>query len=108
MEWNVICNNINKRKIELFNIFDHAGFRKESCSLVKKYQDKAPFAEELRHSLKHYFWCKCEWEVLVFPWPCFPEEDNPRKIDVFWQIDANWAAFLDYAWEHRQEIKPER
>lgn len=107
MEWNVIYNNINKRQIELFNIFDHAGFRKEFCSLVKKHQDKEHFAEELRHSLKHYFWRKCEWEVLVFPWPCFPEKDNPHKIDCFWQIDSNWTAFIDYVWEHRKEIKQE-
>lgn len=107
MEWKVFRYDSNEKEIRLFNIFDHGGFRNDFCKLAKKCKDKERFAEELRYCLMYYFWCKCEHEVLIFPWPCNPERDNPRKGDVFWQINCNWAAFVDYVWEHRKEVKSE-
>ena len=107
MKWNVFYHNSNKRQIEPFNIFNHCGFRREFCNIVQKHADKDLFAEELWHCLMYYFWSKCEYEVLIYPWPCSTERDKPRKMDIFSQIICNWAAFVDYAWEHRREIKPD-
>jgi len=107
MKWYVFYYNINKRQIESYNIFNHGGFRQKFCKIVQKHEDKDLFAEELWHCLMYYFLCKSEWEVLVYPSPCSMGQDRHRKIDVFNQIACNWAAFVDYTWEHRTEIKPD-
>ena len=107
MKWSVLYHNVNKRQIESYDIFKHCGFRREFYNIAQKQADKDLFAEELWHCLMYYFWSKCEYEVLIYPWPCSIERDKPRKIDIFSQITCNWAAFVDYAWEHRTEIKPD-
>lgn len=106
MEWKVFRYSFSEKEVRLFNLFDHAGFWNDFCKLVKKCKDKESFAKELRCCLMSHFWCRCEHEVLIYPWPCHPERDNPLKVDVFSQIDCNWEVFVDYVWEHRKEIKP--
>lgn len=109
MEWKVFCRDFHSREIILFNIFEHVGFRRDFRGLVRTYnEDQKGFSEELRLVLMHYFWCKTEYEVVVYPYPCNPEQDQPRLVDAFWQINCNWAAFADYVWEHRKEVKPHR
>ncbi len=103
MKWNAFYYNNNKRQIESYNIFNHGGFRREFCKIVQKHEGKDLFAEELWHCLMYYFWSKCEYEVLIYPWPCSFERDRPRKVDIFGQITCNWTAFVDYVWEHRNE-----
>lgn len=107
MKWSVLYHNVNKRQIESYDIFKNGGFRRAFYNIVQKHEDKALFAEELWHCLMYYFWSKCEYEILIYPWPCSIERDKPRKIDIFSQITSNWAAFVDYTWEHRTEIKPD-
>lgn len=79
MKWNVLYYNSNKRKIESYNIFKHGGFRREFCKIAQTCKNKEHFAEELWHCLMYYFWSKCEYEVLIYPWPCSIERDKPRK-----------------------------
>lgn len=104
VKWNVLYYNINRRQIESYNIFSHSDFCWEFSKIVKKHEDKVLFAEELWHCLMYYFWSKCEYELLVYPWPCSIERDKPCKIDSFGQITHNWSAFVDYVWEHRNEL----
>lgn len=101
MKWFVIYHNINADRIETFNVFDHWRFVEDIASMVKKRKNREEFAEGLRRSLFYYFCSKCEWEVLVYPW-CGSRNDNPLKIDVYWQVMNNWDAFLDYTWENRK------
>lgn len=36
----------------------------------------------------------------------FPERDDCwRKVDVYEQVMNNWHVFVDYLWEHRNELK---
>ena len=101
MTWNVIVYNINRDKIEIYNVFDHYGFVADIASMVKKRKNRKVFEIELRRSLMYYFWSKCQWEVLVTPWGSNPE-DTHRKIDVYWQIINNWDIFLEYTWKNRK------
>lgn len=106
MQWFVFYENINKKEIQRFDIFNHGGFRSDFCKAVKKNKDKDEFAEEIRHSLMYYFWCRSEYEVLIYPWPTRSVEDVHIKIDIFEQVNMNYQAFIDYAWEHRKEVEP--
>lgn len=102
MEWNVFYHDVNSGMIKPFNIFRHSGFAKDLQSAVKYSTDKERFSEALSQILKYYFWSKCEYEILMCPWPYHPERDNPVKIDVFRQIELNWSAFVDYVWINRK------
>lgn len=93
MEWNVIRSDFNSRKIETFNIFRHGGFSRDIANEAKKCKSKDEFLKRLRGSLMYYFWCKCEWEVIVGD---LIDGDAKRKIDVYWQVMNNWHIFSEY------------
>lgn len=105
MKWSVFYYNVNQRKIMQFNIFDHSGFKHEFIAATKQYKNKSDFAEEVRRSLQYYFWCRSEYEVLICPWPCHPERGEELKVDIYAQVVSNWDTFIDFAWEHRKEVK---
>ena len=39
LEWNVFVPNINKRKIKVFNIFNHKRYKKEIVELLNNRDD---------------------------------------------------------------------
>lgn len=104
LEWNVIYGNFNSKEIERFNIFDHHSFKDYCAKAAKKYQNsKDEFAEAVRKELMYYFWSKCEWEVVIQHWPQ-SDRLHDRKIDVYEQVRMNWEVFINYLWEHRDEL----
>lgn len=99
LEWNVLYENFNARKIESFNIFDHYSFNEDVKKLFRKYKDdRKTFEEEVLSSLRYYFWSKCEWEIIVSDWPPSKQKPIEVKIDVFDQVMLNKQIFLDYVW----------
>jgi hypothetical protein len=100
LKWMVYYHNINADRIETINVFRHGGFTTDVLSRLKKCETKEAFAEELRNSLSYYFRCKCEWEVLIYPW-CGSRENKPIKIDVYDQVQNNWDVFVDYVWGYK-------
>ena len=103
MKWNVYIHNYNKNKIESYNIFDHSGFKYEVKQAIKKYKDKDTFIDKLKIELAYYFYCKCEWEIIISPW-IGKKESCEAKIDVFDQVMINWDIFANYVWENRNEL----
>lgn len=103
LEWKVYYHDFNKDEVETHNVFDHYRFHKDLCSLVKKHKIKEGFEEELRRTMKYYYWSKAEWEVLVYPW-VGRKDSKPIKIDVYDQVANNWNVFVDYIWENRDMI----
>jgi hypothetical protein len=126
MIWHVYRENINTKRIEIYNIFEHASFRKDIEEAYATCKTKDEFVEQLRKSLMYYFWSKCEWEVIITDWPThislrevdrLQDEKNEyyekwghlphslgvnlpvaEKIDVYDQVRLNWSAFVDYTW----------
>ena len=100
LEWNVYIENINKREIEVYNIFKYGKLEKEFKNLKKKYKDnREKFEEEIKHQLMYRFWSKCEWEIILSDWPS-SNRFNDKKIDVYGQIELNWDRFIDYIWNN--------
>lgn len=98
MVWNVLVEDFNKHTIELRNVFElSVRFNRELEALRQKecvsYED---FSADLRHATMRAFWSKCEYEVLVCPWPYHPDQNAERKIDVYDQLNLNWDAFVSY------------
>ena len=104
MEWNVYRYNINRNKIETFNIFDHWSFSDYAKKAAKKYKTKEDFAEQLKRELMYYFWSKSEHELIIEsstdnriylkPWVgCRNPEEV--KIDVTDETNFDWKSFAE-------------
>ena len=86
MIWNTYYYNCNKRKIELFNIFNHCTFNQKIMSLLNNYKfnkiNKEEFTKEVKNNLIYYFWSKCEWELII-------SKDSDNKIYLSPWIGSN-------------------
>ena len=129
MKWNVYRHNINSRKIEAYNIFDHYSFCEEVQKHLSECTNKEEFSEKLRRSLGYYFGYKAEWEIVLTSWTphikmeeldrlnterekhikdwnkepysLYVEPDVWKKIDIYEQVMNNWEIFLDYVWKEK-------
>lgn len=104
MKWNVYYHNINKKKIEAYNIFEHCGFCNDVKMAIKEYDNKDGFSKYVKTSLGYYFHYKAEWEIIVAPWCGGDRELDAIKIDVKDQVMNNWDIFIDYCWNNREEL----
>ena len=104
LAWNVYLDDFNNRCIRTLNIFEHASFMDGCRKAAKKYKDdRTAFEEQIERLLKYYFWCKCEYEIVLDTWPPSPRF-HPEKVDVYDQVKLNWPVFTDWLWEHRKEL----
>lgn len=103
MKWNVYYYNINRQKIESYNIFEHGSFSHYVKEAIKKYKEKESFTEQLKRELQYYFWSKAEWEIIITPW-CGNKNPDEIKIDVHDQVMLNWEIFVDYVWANKDEL----
>lgn len=100
LEWNVYIENVNRKSIEVYNIFDHHLFLKDVIEAYSKYKDNyEAFCDEIKKSLQYFFWSKCEWEIILSAWPPF-EKFKDEKIDVYQQVMLNKDVFFKYVWEN--------
>ena len=101
MKWNVIVEDFNSRKIVLYDIFTHSGFKKDVLDADKKCETNEEFLDKVKDSLSYYFWAKCEYEVFVES--LFVSTlDKKRKIDAYEQVMMNWDVFANYLISNRK------
>lgn len=129
MVWHVTYEDINARKIVLFNIFEHSNFAKDVEELLKSDVSIADFMERLRQILSYYFRGKCEYEQTICSWPVYIDSeelarvndkyedynaryghypyrinikpDIGKKYSIYDQIMLNFEVFCDYVWRHK-------
>lgn len=104
LEWYVYYGNWNAGQIERYNIFEHSGFYESCVKAVEELGDNpSELMERVLEELLYYFWCKCEWEIVLSSWP-----ENKRfkdeKIDVYGQVIMNWHVFIEYFLAHKDEL----
>ena len=103
--WNVYYYNLNKRKIEIHNVFNHWRFIEYSAKAIKKFKDDTKALEEqIRKELMYYYWSKYEWEVIISPFTTNPKDNECIKVDVYSQVMLNWDKFFEYFLAHRKDI----
>lgn len=100
--WNVIYHDSNAHKIGIFNVFDHCGFMKDVQLYLRKCKDRPSFEQEVKRSLKYYFWSKFEWEIIIGPWGS-SNDTQEIKVDACWQVLNNWERFIDYLWSKKRK-----
>lgn len=102
MMWNIFWNNPNTNTMEVRNVFElSVRFNRELDTIRNRtYTSLEDFSLDLRHAAQYAFWSRCEYEILLCPWPYYPEQDTERKIDVFDQLILNWDLFASYTFEN--------
>lgn len=106
MEWYVYIENINRKCIEKYNIFEHYSFLEDIKKAYKEADGNFQlFENKVKSSLTYYFWSKCEWEIILSDWPPSPEKFGfkKEKVDVYSQVMLNWNIFINYVWDNIKE-----
>lgn len=62
------------------------------------YKDKDSLKKFILSEARYMFWGRCEWEILVSPWP---ESKKNEKIDVYYQIEMNINVIVDLIWNDK-------
>lgn len=96
LEWYAYRYNINRKKIEVFNIFEHANFIADFYKLCDENLNKLSFEDRLDRILLYYYWSKSEHEIIIVPW--IGDRDIQKKIDIYSQVKINWKHFVNYCW----------
>ena len=128
LKWNVYRFNSNKKAIEPYNIFNHIAVTKEIKDAYKTLPSKEEFIKKVEQICMYYFWCKCEWEVVITSWSTHitldelhrlnqekddykkewghyprslvPNLEYEKKLDVYSQLKLNWDNFINYLWDN--------
>ena len=100
LKWFVFVEDINSKRIKVYNIFEHKDFMEDCDDAWKDYindehRDFSKFKKDIESNLMYYFCSKCEWEIVLSD---FPPSDSfqKKKIDVYQQVKINWDIFIDY------------
>lgn len=94
--WKVLHYDFNSGKVEFYDILSHGALLDDVRQARKDHpDDDVLFMDDVRTFLRYYFWSRCEHEILVSG--MHPKKgEEPSKVDVFDQVDANWDAFCAY------------
>ena len=68
LEWNVFYYDFNAKEIKVSNVFNHGRYKTDVENLLHKCKDIEEFSDKLRSATMYYFWSKCEWETIIYPW----------------------------------------
>ena len=113
LSWKVKYFDVNNQVIKDYDVLKNKdGFIK---LIKKKCANKEEFSEKMRKEMMHYYWARCEWELIIvadddntiwlYPWAGCREPEKV-KIDAT-NIDENfnWQAFAAKHIMHRNEAK---
>lgn len=126
LSWKVYREEPNSKQIIVYDLFEREHWNRVVRQLKAQCDNKEEFAEELRTKLMSQYWCRSEYEIVLTSWPpyietaeldelkyevvehkhhwgCEPCRVIPplivsEKIDIFSQLELNWAQFIDYVW----------
>lgn len=121
--WNVYKENFSRNCIEIYNVFDHVGFRSEcehiihecirtlylslesaKIDVIDKPEEEDSIAyiecinkakEKIRIAILYYFGMRSECEIILDT-HIHRERFNPIKIDIMDQLNLNFEQFFDY------------
>lgn len=94
LQYYVLNENFNRNQcIEPYNIFNNYRVREETCNALDDYYagriSFKEFKTRLENAVKYEEWSRCEYEIVVSPWPGFADESHDQKIDCYEQFMMN-------------------
>ncbi len=99
--WRVLCEDVNKKTIEFYNVFNHCGFLLDIAKTLSTKIGRAQISKEILSSARHYFFGKTEYEVYV---SSITNNKTERKIDIYDQLQNNWCPFITYVIKNRNKF----
>lgn len=103
LKWYVYLEDVNKKKIIKYNVFNHYSFCEDLKNTVENIKNKNEFSERVKRLSMYYFWSKCEYEILITTW-LERKDFKSEKIDVYDQLQLNWDIFVNYIWENKKNL----
>lgn len=108
-EFNVISYDFNSKEFVPYNIIPYL------ISQYKMKRDKPKtfdeFKEFVRNESMYRWWSRCEYEILLSPWPYTPspsekakEEDNVEAWKEHWEKHLNECQKIDVFHQIRMNI----
>lgn len=87
--WYVYIIDFNTTKLKKYDVMPYF----LECAKKQKFKssDLEKCKKFIRKEGMYMFWSRCEWEVLICPWPSI--RDISFKIDVWDQIEMNLDNF---------------
>lgn len=96
LQWNVMMEDSNTRKIKPYNILGY-NFAEDLAKAIKKEKitDRKHLKDYLKTEFMYHYWSKSECEIAVGG--LFAKHpDEYEKIDVWYQIEMNFDNIVDY------------
>ena len=137
--WNVITINSNTDKVEVENLLEKNYYLwNEVKEILKKNKNISfeEFEDKVDHSIMYMYWSRYEYEHVITTFPphlslkglekANKERDDKikewgscrfvqaplevgEKVDVYFQVQLNWTAFITYLWNNKEKIyKPRK
>lgn len=137
--WNVVMININTDNVEVENLLEKGCYLWDRVKeILKKNKDISfeEFEDKVDRSLMHMYWSRYEYEHVITTFPPHltieglekankEREDKIKdygscrfvqaplevgeKVDVYFQVQLNWTAFITYLWNNKEKIyKPRK
>ena len=95
LDYRVLNFDWNKNTVIEFNVFDNITVRENAEELLQKYAKGDitfnEFDDKLDQLVKWQEWARCEYEMLISPWPS-KEDDEAEKVDCYQQYHMNHTA----------------
>lgn len=93
-KFNVIRRDFNRGGFWEYNVFNHGGLYEDLEKGPRKYDlETKTFDSWLKGLLQYYFWSKCEYELILTPWPPVSDGKEEEKIDIYDQVMLNFDLF---------------
>lgn len=137
--WNVIEIDMNTDKVVYVNLLEKNHYVWNSVKEFLKKNKNASFEEfedKVDHIIMYQYWSRYEYEHVITTFPphltmegldsAIKERDDHiskwgqcrfvqapievgEKVDVYFQVQLNWTAFITYLWENKEKIyKPRK
>lgn len=111
-EWYVLNEDMNHRKIVMFNIFNNISLYEETVKLCEEYDYTGDmsfeeFTKELRRLIQWQEWARREYEIMVAPLWSEKQEDW-RKIDCYQQAEPNIERVAEHVLKVYEENKSKK
>lgn len=99
LEWNVLYWDINKHRVQTYNILNDK-FKYDLYKQIKnkKITNYIELKDYIKRDCMYHYWSKSEYEMSIGPLWCTTLDDLKQfeKVDVYKQIEINLDHIVQY------------
>lgn len=99
-QFNVLTWDFNKKELSAKDVLPYFRQRYEKAKKDERPKTLSEWKEFIRRWGMYMYWSRCEYEIIVSPWPT---QDKSIKIDVWYQIEQNLGIVAEMLSEETDE-----